>query len=165
MNLPNVSYVIPAADKTTVQTSFQNAKSKLPFLVNLNPAQRKAARKMGAKRRTYVNDVYSLAMNNPAALPAGFDMAGYTKNHQLWQDVYDILEWLTPIWEGLNDTELTLGSEIIQQTDTAYDHLKISAKKDPALPLSIMLKQIADQLKQGPRKSKTPPPKILPPTK
>lgn len=157
MNLPNVSYSLPAADKTSVQTSLQTVKSKLPFLINLNPAQRKAARKMGAKRRSYVNDVFNLATSNPSALPSGFDMAGYTKNHQLWQDVYDILEWLTPIYEGLIDTELDLGSEIIQETDNAYGHLKVSAKKDPSMPISIQIKNISDQLKYGKRKPKTPP--------
>jgi hypothetical protein len=118
---------------------------------------------MGAKRRTYVNDVFSLATSNPSALPSSFDLTGYIKNHQLWQDVYDILEWLTPIYEGLCDTEIVLGSEIIQESDNAYGHLKVTAKKDPAMPISIQVKQIADQLKLGKRKSKTPHPTPLPP--
>lgn len=165
MNLPNVSYTLSAADKTTVQTSLQTIKSKLPFFVNINPEQRMKSRKMGPKRRTYVNDVFNLATNNPSALPSGFDMAGYAKNHQLWQDVYDILEWLTPIYEGLCDTELTLGSEIIQQTDNAYDHLKVTAKKDPNMPISLKVKEISDQLKLGKRKPKTPTPSPVTPVK
>jgi ABC-type molybdate transport system substrate-binding protein len=160
MNLPNVNFALPAADKTTVQTSLQTVKGKLPFLINLNPEQRKSARKMGAKRRSYVNDVFSLATSNPSAMPSGFDMAAFTKNHQLWQDVYDIIEWISPIWEGLNDTETDLGNEIIQQADEAYGHLKISAKKNPTTPISIQIKNISDQLKYGKRKPKTPP---LPP--
>jgi hypothetical protein len=163
MNLPNVNFALPAADKTTVQTSLQTAKSKLPFLINLNPAQRKAARKMGAKRRTYVTDVFNLASSNPLALPTSFDLAGFTKNHQLWQDVYDIIEWISPIWEGLNDTETDLGNEIIQQADEAYGHLKVAAKKNPTTPISIQVKQISDQLKLGKRKPKsTTPPPITP---
>ena len=61
MSYQNISAVITAADKEAVQTAVQTIKAKLPFLVNLNPQERKRLRKMGAVRTAYVQDVYQAA--------------------------------------------------------------------------------------------------------
>ena len=151
----NISAAIAAADKQAILQAVQTIKTKLPFLVNLNETERRNLRKMGAVRTAYVQDVYSVSAGNPSAIPAGFNIAEYGKDVTLSKDIMDILTPLLPLFEGLNDTFIALGAELMKQSDECYGYLKVAAKKNSSLNLNDAVKKIADQLKHKP---KTPPP-------
>ena len=152
MGYQNLSASLPAADKTTVQTSVQTIKAKMPFLISLNPQERKKIRKMGARRIAYVQDVYNAAVNNSGAIPSGFSVSEFAKDEQLMKDLTDIIGWMMPVYEAIQDTYLALGNELMKQSDEAYGYLKNAAKKNSSQALTSTVKQISDQLKRGKRK-------------
>ena len=149
MSYQNISANLLAADKTTVQTSIQTIKAKLFFLISLNAEERKKLRKMGARRLAYVQDVYNAAVNNSGAIPSGFNVSEYAKDVQLMKDLTDIISWLMPVYEAIQDTDLALGNELMKQSDEAYGYLKNAAKKNSSQALTTTVKQISDQLKRG----------------
>jgi len=163
MNIAHISASVLPTSKTAYKAAIEEAKTQVPFLINLNPEQRKTIRKMGSKRVTYVNDVFELVSSNPGIVPAGFDMVGYLRDHQLGLDIDDMISWTITLFEGLIDTKLAIGNQEITQTDEAYDYAKVVAKKNPSMPISMAVKAISDQLKQGPRKKKPTPKPPVPP--
>jgi len=158
MSYQNISASILAADKTAIQTALQTIKAKMPFLIALNPTERKKLRKMGAGRTAYVQDVYNAASNNSASIPAGLSLTEFAKDVQLMKDMTDIIGWLMPVYDAIQDTDLALGSELMKQADEAYGYLKNAAKKSSSQALSTTVKQISDQLKTGKRKAPATPP-------
>jgi hypothetical protein len=132
---------ISATDKADVITKIGEVKTLLPFLLNLTPDQRKALRKMGSKRTGYVNDVYQGVMNNTNVVPSAFDLAAYTRDKILHDDLTDILDQLIPLYESISDTLLLAGNELMKQSDSGYDYLKRAAKDNSAL--QIIVDQIA----------------------
>jgi len=157
MSYQNISVAIVAADKTTVLTSIQAIKAKLPFLINLNPAERKRIRKMGAIRRAYVQDVYAAIVNNPTAAPSGFNVVEFGKDVQLMKDITDILGVLLPVYDGIVDTSFALGNELMKQADEAYGYLKVAAKKSSNQSLNQTIQNISVQLKHKASAAETNP--------
>lgn len=155
MSYQNISAVLTAADKTAIQAAVQTIKTKLPFLVNLNSQERKRLRKMGAVHTSYVQDVYQAAANNSGVIPASINLAEYGKDVALMKDIVDILSWLLPVFDSIENTSMALGNELMKQSDECYGYLKVAAKKSSNQSLNQTVKEIADQLKQGPRKPKT----------
>jgi hypothetical protein len=146
MSYQNISAVITADDKAAVQAAIQTIKAKLPFLVNLTVQERKRLRKMGAVRTSYVQDVYQAASNNSGAIPSGFNLTEYGKDTQLLKDMTDIISWLLPVYEGIENTSMALGGELMKQSDECYGYLKVAAKKSSNQSLTQTVKEIADQL-------------------
>ena len=149
MSYQNISASIVAADKTAVITALQTIKTKLPFLINLTIADRKKLRKMGSVRTSYVQDVYTAATNNASAIPSGFSLTEYGKDATLLKDLTDIQALLQPLFEGLEDTQMALGSELMKQSDECYGYLKVAAKKSSSQNLTMAIKSISDQLKHA----------------
>lgn len=130
MAYQNISAVISAADKTAVQTAIQTIKAKLPFLVNLNPQERKKLRKMGPVHTSYVQDVYQAVVNNSIVIPGSINLAEYGKDVALMKDITDILSWLLPVFDGIENTSVALGNELMKQSDECYGYLKVAANKE-----------------------------------
>ena len=151
MSYSNISASLSAADKQAILQAIQTIKSKLPFLINLNEQERKKLRKMGSVRTSYVQDVYNASSGNAGAIPSGFSMVEFGKDVQLNKDLADILIALGPLDEGVKDTVMALGSELMHQSDECYGYLKVSSKKSSSQNLNEAVKRISFQLKQSPR--------------
>ena len=149
MSYQNISVTLVAADKTAIITALQTIKTKLPFLINLTAADRKKLRKMGSVRTSYVQDVYTAANNNASAIPSGFSISEYGKDVTLMKDLTDIFALLQPLFEGVEDTQMALGSELMKQSDECYGYLKVSSKKSSNQNLTMAVKSISDQLKRA----------------
>ncbi|MFH0892917.1 MAG: hypothetical protein V2A54_00650, partial [Bacteroidota bacterium] len=68
-------------------------------------------------------------------------------------DLTDIMGWLRTLNEGMDDTLMALGSEVIHQSDEVYGMLKVQAAKSSDMALNDTVKKIASHLKTGPRKA------------
>lgn len=154
MSYQNISAAITAADKTAIQTAIQTIKTKLPFMVNLSQQERKRLRKMGAVRTSYVQDVYQAAANNSGVIPASINLTEYGKDVTLMKDMVDVMSWLLPVFDGIGNTFMALGNELMKQSDECYGYLKVAARKSSNQSLNQTVKEIADQLKQGQHQAK-----------
>lgn len=154
MNSSNVSATVSDADKATIIQKLNDVKALLTFLVTLSATERKRMRKVATKRAGYVVSVLEAVTAYPNALPADFDKAEFVSDVSLQltlREVYDVAVGLT---QGLDDTLLAIGNDLMQESDTAYGHLKQSAKKNAAL--KVLVDQIGTAF-EGQGKKKTPP--------
>jgi hypothetical protein len=149
MSYSNISATLSAADKQAILQAVQTIKTKLPFLINLNEQERKNLRKMGVVRTAYVQDVYSASSGNPTVIPSAFSLAEFAKDVALNKELSDIFTALGPVAEGVKDTMMALGNELMRQSDECYGYLKVLAKKSSNQNLTDVVKKIANQLKQG----------------
>ncbi len=154
MPILSISVVVSAADITAIETSAGDIKLKLPFLINLTPQERKKFRKKGTKREGYVKDVYEGIVANPTVVPVTFSIPEYTKDYNLDTVLLHIRSVLSSIIEGIDDTRMMVGVELMKQSDTGYDYLKRAAKDNAAL------QSVVDKIAKafaGQGKKKTPP--------
>ena len=104
---------------------------------------------MGFTRTAFVQDVYNASAGNPNAIPAAFSMVEFGKDVALNKDLTDVLTMLSSLSEGVRDTLMALGNEMMHQADECYGYLKVMAKKNSNQNLNDVVKKIASQLKQG----------------
>lgn len=160
MSYNNISAAVTATQKTGIKSNIDTVKAALIFLVSLTPAERKRFRKMGFIRTAYVQEVLTVANANPTALSVSFNLAEFNKDYALLRDLVEIMSWLKPLYEGIDDTIFALGMESIKQSDEAYAHLKIEAIKNSNISLTMAVKRISDQLKRKPKKAATETPDL-----
>lgn len=155
MPVLSLSISITPADKAAILTKIGEIKALMPFLINLTPQERKRLRKKGTKRTGYVNDVYQAVQNNQTVIPATFNVAAYKQDKFAGDDLTDIDDQLIPLFEGISDTLLLLGVELMKQSDSGYDYLKRAAKDNASI--QAIVEQIAKAF-AGQGKKKTPVP-------
>jgi hypothetical protein len=141
-----ISASLTAADVTAIATAINTIKTKLPFLITLQAADRKNLRKLGQKRQGYYQDVADAVNAFPTALPANFNTVEYLKDAALMTSLMQVAPQLLGLASSLDDTLMQLGSELVTTSDTAYSFLKTAAKNDSSLKPS--LDKIAGGLKQ-----------------
>ena len=129
----NISATLAPADKVLLSDKALEIRTILVFLINLDPAKRKSLRKMATKRAGYVLDVLSAVLANPSAIPTTFSIDEFSKDKALFDDLAFIYNLYRPIIEGIEDTMLALGNELMTQSDTCYTYLKRAAKDNANL--------------------------------
>lgn len=155
MNSSNVSATLLDADKDTIILKLNDIKALLPFLVTLSATERKKLRKMATKRIGYVASVLEAVQAHPTAVPGDFDTLEFGKDVNLSLTLRQLYDISIAITQGLDDTMLALGNDLMQQADTAYGHLKQSAKKNAGL--KVIVDQIGTAFAgQGKKKKTTP---------
>lgn len=127
-------------DMQEIKNALNLIQAKLPFLTTLSSDDRKRMIKLDDKRFAFVKNSISAAQNNPNILPASFDLNEFTNDYQLTLQLNELLTQLQQLQEQVDDTVMSLGSEVMTNSLTVYDYVKTASKKTPGL------KGLADQL-------------------
>ena len=145
-----ISGAIDAAAKAAIEAAVASLRTNMPFIINLDPDERKKKRKTGSKREGYVVAVHDASLAHPDAIPATFNMPEWVKDEALNTALKGVFSLVGSVSESINDTLLQIGSERIKQADACYDYLKQGAAGNVAL--TDELNRIAQQfLGQGRR--------------
>jgi hypothetical protein len=119
----------------------------LTFLINLTPAERKKLLKMGDKSVSFVQNTLSALKVNPTVVPASFDLTEFEKDLTLYKDLVEILSFLRPLFEGIDDTVLALSNELMRQGIAGYKLIVESAKTNSAL--DSVAKDLGERFKKA----------------
>jgi hypothetical protein len=122
---------IPSTVLTQAQTKIDEARALLaPYMLALTPAERHGLPKMGEKTISFVEKAYDFARQNPSLVPLylGIDAFGvdFADAHGLWT----LLNSIRQLEEGIDDTEMTAGSEAYQAALVFYHSVKMAAAQD-----------------------------------
>ena len=147
MFVNKISQTITPAQKTSITASVNSILAILTFLFNLTPEDRKKILKMGDKSVSYVDEVLSAMQANPTVVPSTFDVAEFAKDVKLYSDLTDVLNAIRPLTEGIDDTMVLLGNEMMQQANDGYGILKQGAKGNATL--STTVKDIGERFKRA----------------
>ena len=140
MPYQNISATVSADDVQAIKTAIDTVKQKLPFLISLMPAERKAIFKTGPNSLSFVENAQQAAQNNPDILPKSFDVDEFASDVALFSALTDINTAVAQLASEIDDTRLAVGSEVMGEATDVYNYVKAAAKKTPGL------KPVADQL-------------------
>ena len=130
--MPNdnrISAILSDADKAAVLAAFQVIKDKLPFLINLTPAERQSIPTLGTTRGG-MDEAFATAMAaHPELVPGFVDVPELAKDRALWLPLAEILQLSTEVCEGIADTHALAGSDIYMAYLSFYQNVKQAAKR------------------------------------
>ncbi|HTP11072.1 MAG TPA: hypothetical protein VMP08_22615 [Anaerolineae bacterium] len=151
MAVNRVSAKLLSTDKDAVMQAIATIKTKLPFLIDLSPEERRALPKMGDKTSTFVTKALEVAKQNGDFLPRSFDVAEFESDVALYEELRAIALALAPLNELVDDTLLEVGSEAYAAALTVYQYAKNSGQ-------GAGLDAVADELSKRFAKKATPKP-------
>ena len=151
MSYANISATMVQADIDTVKTALGTINTKMPFLVTLEPDERKSLFKLGPKSADFVSDASTAVNNFPNILPTTFDKTEYGKDTTLFKVLADLKFLVDSLKEKLDNTYMAVGSEAMIASLEVYAYVQTAADRTPGL------QTVADKLKdrfraQGGRK-------------
>lgn len=151
MAVNRVSAKLVPADKDAVMQAIATIKTKLPFLVDLTPEERRALPKMGDKTNAFVAKALEVAQQNGDFLPRSFNVDEFATDVALYAELRSIYLALIPLSELVDDTMLEVGSEAYAAALTVYQYAKNAGQ-------GAGLDEVADELSKRFAKKATPKP-------
>lgn len=152
----HISGKITDESKGKITQSFDAVRKELPFLRSLTADERKGLRTIGAERLGYATEVNVASNANDTAMAKGFSLIEYNESYNLFIDLAEVITELNSLKDALVNTQMTVGAELMKQSDEAYGYLKIAAEKKNDQHLNTTIKKIMNMLKtgkRGPKKS------------
>ena len=125
-----ITAVLPAVDKTAIQTAVQTITAKLPFAISLTNEERQASLKLGDKSGVFMQKSLDYAKTNPVLVPSYLDLTEASKDFALFTDLTNVLEWLKPLVQKIEDTQMEAGAEAFSQILLFYNNARMAAEKD-----------------------------------
>jgi hypothetical protein len=124
-----VSAAISAQDMTDIMAAFATIKAKLPFLINLSPAEKRRMPNISTERGGMV-DTFNAEMGlHPDLIPTFVDMPELAKDTTLLTQLETIRSCANELCEGINDTHQAVGSDMYLAYLSFYNNVKQAAKR------------------------------------
>jgi hypothetical protein len=122
---------IPFAVLEEAQLKANEIQSLLaPYLSALTPGERHDMAKMGRKTFSFVEKAYENAKQNPQFCPPYLNMddfnSDFSDSHGLWT----LLNTVQQLTDGLDDTQMSAGSEAFQAALIFYSSVHTAAAQD-----------------------------------
>jgi hypothetical protein len=117
-----VSAVLSEADRKAVLDAIETIRTKLSFLIDLSPEQRRALPKMGDKSRAFVSKALAIAQHNSNFLPRSFSVEEFERDVALAEALLPVMVSLTRLQEQLTDTYTEVGSEAFAASLVVYQY-------------------------------------------
>jgi hypothetical protein len=157
--MPNnrVSAILSQGDRQEVLDALNLIRTKLLFLIDLSPEERKALPKMGDSGRGFVLQALQVAEQNPDILPRSFDVAEMRRDVELLDALLPVVTASVQLNELLDDTYTAVGSEAYASALLVYQYAR-AAGKGSALDSALdALGQRFARKSRPSRSSSTPP--------
>jgi hypothetical protein len=127
--IPNVvSAELSDEDQAVIMAAITTIREKLPFSVNLTPAERRARAKMGDKTRAFVEKSMEFATHHPDYLPRLFNLEEMRRDVELFAALYPVLMELIHLQELVQDTYTTVGQEAYAAARVVYKSAKANGR-------------------------------------
>lgn len=123
-----ISATLPQADRQVVLDALQTIRTKLSFLIDLSPEDRKALPKLGATGHGFVAQALELAEQNPDILPRSFDVEEMRKDVELLGALLPVVTAFRQLNELLDDTYTAVGSEAYAAALVVYQYGRAAGK-------------------------------------
>src|SRR5437016_2850367 len=112
--------VTPSLDEQGIMTAIETIRQKLPFLLNLTPAERKGLAKLGDKSRAFVLKAVDVATQNPETLPGTHSIEDVRNIADVFRGMTAIRLALQQLYKQVDDTTTKTGSEAYAVARTIY---------------------------------------------
>ena len=124
-----VSAALSVQDMTDIMAAFATIKAKLPFLINLSPAEKRRMPNISTERGGMVDTFTSEMDLHPDLIPTFVDMTELAKDTALLTQLETIRSCANELCEGINDTHQAVGSDMYLAYLSFYNNVKQAAKR------------------------------------
>src|SRR5215207_3256656 len=128
MPVNRISATLGEAERQAVLDAVQTIRTKLPFLIDLTPEERRALPRMGDSGRGFVAKALEVAEQNPDILPRSFDVAEMRKDLELLDALLPVVTAFGQVNELLDDTYTAVGSEVYASALLVYQYVRAAGK-------------------------------------
>jgi hypothetical protein len=123
-----ISAALTQADRQAVLDAVNTIRTKLHFLIDLSPEERKGLPKIGDTGRGFVAKALEVAEQNPDILPRSFDVAEMRKDLELLDALLPVVTAFGQLNELLDDTYTAVGSEVYAAALLVYQYVRAGGK-------------------------------------
>lgn len=129
-----ISAKLSDTDRAEILEAINTLKTKMPFLTNMTPEERKSLTKMGDRSQAFVTKALELAKQNPDILPRAFDLEEMRLDVELFEALYPIVAAFAQLEGMLDDTYKLVGSEAYTAALKVYNYAKASGDEAGLAP-------------------------------
>ena len=148
---------ITDAQKAAIIAKIAELKALLVFVIGLSNDQRKKLFKLADKRVGWDEKAHSYMVNRTDLVPNYVDMAALEQNRAVRLILGDILRAFNDCGDGLNDTDMVIGHQILKPEYAFYNSCQEAAKHGVAGAQSIV-DDLGSGFSGGPHKDPPTPP-------
>jgi len=142
---------IPGADLTLLLQSIGAMRTKLPFLVTLQPDEVRSLLKPHKGSAELFDKVAQVAEGYPTILPAVLNVASFNQDLKLIKDLDQIKSQLEQLLDGITNTIYAVQHDALTTAGEIYDAAKKNRDKLPGL--NVLVDEMAEYYKKGKRQS------------
>ena len=111
-----------------ISQSMVALESILQGLIALEPQQRRELTKMGDKSEAFCRQAVVAFSENPEVLPRNFDLDGFRNDLATLDGLRPVIGRVGRLYQRLVDTEMALGSDLMNNALEGYAVLKVAGK-------------------------------------
>lgn len=119
---------LEAETPDAISSSMVALESLLQGLIALEPHQRRELTKMGDKSEAFCRHAVVAFTENPEVLPRNFDLAGFRADLAALDALRPIIGRVGRLYQRMVDTEMALGSDLMNNALEGYAVLKVAGK-------------------------------------
>lgn len=124
-----VSLVLSNEQLAQAEQAIATLEQALAGLVSLSIAERRRLVKMGQKSEVFCRQTLRVLAQNPQVVPSGMGLAEAQADLQALDQLGPLLDRLQRLAERGGDTEMALGSDVMDVALEGYALLKVSGKQ------------------------------------
>ena len=144
-----ISATLTDADAAAVQQSLLDAKSKLSFLLSLQPVDISSIVKVGNAYQPFIDQAFQTVNAHPEILSGLFDKEEFIRDCKLFNAIRPLLNQLNELADSLQKTYYAVGSDAFVSALEVYNAVKQNKDRVPGLNVTC------DEMSQFFKKVKT----------
>ena len=145
-----ISASLAAETKTDVLQKLSDIKTKLDFLLTLQPDQIKGLFKVGNGYAPFVEKAYNAINAHPQIMAGVFDSDEFKKDYTLSKDLTSIVNQIDQLADSLNNTLIAVNSDAMAGALEVYAAVKQNRDKVPGL--NVVADEMAEFFKKAKKK-------------
>ena len=148
-----VSASIDAQTKTDILQKLSDIKSKLGFLLTLQPDEIQSIFKAGNGYAPFIEKAHNAVNGHPEIMSGVFDAEEFKRDFQLSKDLTAISDQVNQLADSLQNTMLAVNSDALAAALDVYSAVKLNKDKVPGL--NVVANEMAEFFKRTRKKTET----------
>ena len=137
-----------------VDQCLTDIETQLMDLIAMNTAQRRSLMRMGDKSETFCRQTVNVLAQNPQIVPPSIKLADAQADLAALDRLRPRLQRLTRLAERASDTEIALGSDVMNVALQGYALLKVAGRNQG---LEGLRRELGSRFAKGPRQVEAEP--------
>lgn len=151
-NLISLSY--SAEQIAAIEQTLTTLEAQLSGLISLDPDERKRLARMGGKSQEFCREALVVLRNNPQIVPPSMSLAEAQADLLALDTLRPIVHRLQQLAERAQDTDVALGSDVMDFALDGYALLKVAGRSQG---LEALRKELSSRFARASRTPPSPP--------